>query len=273
MGLTLAQKSDVRRHLKYPVAGLMQISPAGANLAQGSAGWRFFQAFGFLEYKMNNLAPDEEARLTGRAYAAAALVGPQPNVGDQVTITLSGGPIPSPQTLTAIAGPAQGNNDMRLNLVASLAAACSLNNVLQAAGILAVAPYGTGPFAQSAVPVPEVAFTAKTTFVIQVGGNGVLRPQITADGSLLPPQAVGSDGVTTLNGYLPVCNALEGDYVGTAQNLDTIRADVWYGMANELGKRRSLYENWVQMLSDYLGTPVNVRARQRPRSSGAVSYA
>lgn len=273
MALTLAQKSNVRRHLKYPVAGLAQISPSGATLAQGSAGWRFFQAFGFLEYKLNNLNPDEEARLLGKAFGAAALVGPQPNPGDIVTVTLSGGPIPSPQTLTATAAAPQGTSDMRVNLAAALAAACSLNAVLQTAGVLGVAPYGTGPFAQNAVPVPEVAFTAAATFTIAVGGTGVLRPQITADGSLLPPKALAADGVSVLWGYLPILDSLEGDYAGSAQNLDTIRADVWHGRGNETGARRSLYENWVQLTSDFLGTQINPRATQRPAGSGAIRYA
>jgi hypothetical protein len=48
MALTLEQKSSVRRHLEYPVAGVYRISPAGGTLAAGSASWRFFQAFGFL---------------------------------------------------------------------------------------------------------------------------------------------------------------------------------------------------------------------------------
>lgn len=78
MALILAAKSSIRRHLNYPLIGLYKLGPGGATLAAGSAGYRFFQAYGFLEYKMNNLNPDEEARLTGQAYAAAALSGGQP---------------------------------------------------------------------------------------------------------------------------------------------------------------------------------------------------
>jgi hypothetical protein len=49
---TDGQKTDVRRFCGYPAYG------AGA---AGFSSWRFFQAFGTLEYRMNNLAPAEVA--------------------------------------------------------------------------------------------------------------------------------------------------------------------------------------------------------------------
>lgn len=48
--LTEAQKVDVRRFCGYPAYG------AGA---AGFESWRFFQAYGTLEYRMNNFAPSE----------------------------------------------------------------------------------------------------------------------------------------------------------------------------------------------------------------------
>jgi hypothetical protein len=50
--LTDAQKVDIRRFCGYPAYG------AGA---AGFSSWRFFQAYGTLEYRMNNLAPAEIA--------------------------------------------------------------------------------------------------------------------------------------------------------------------------------------------------------------------
>ena len=47
-----AQKTDIRRFCGYPAYG------AGA---AGFNAWRFFQAAGTLEYRMNNLAPGEVA--------------------------------------------------------------------------------------------------------------------------------------------------------------------------------------------------------------------
>ena len=47
-----ADKVDVRRFCWYPAYG------AGAS---GFQGWRFFQAFGLLEYRLNNMSPAEVA--------------------------------------------------------------------------------------------------------------------------------------------------------------------------------------------------------------------
>jgi hypothetical protein len=46
-----SEKTDIRRFCGYPAYG------AGA---AGFQGWRFFQAYGLLEYRLNNLAPSEE---------------------------------------------------------------------------------------------------------------------------------------------------------------------------------------------------------------------
>jgi hypothetical protein len=48
--LVEADKVDVRRFCGYPAYG------AGAS---GFQGWRFFQAYGLLEYRLNNMAPEE----------------------------------------------------------------------------------------------------------------------------------------------------------------------------------------------------------------------
>jgi hypothetical protein len=48
--LTDQQKTDVRRFCGYPAYGA---SPSG------NMGWRFYVAYGALEYRMNNLSPDE----------------------------------------------------------------------------------------------------------------------------------------------------------------------------------------------------------------------
>jgi hypothetical protein len=52
VAFTDAQKTDVRRFCGYPAYG------AGA---AGFESWRFFQAYGTLEYRLNNLAPAEIA--------------------------------------------------------------------------------------------------------------------------------------------------------------------------------------------------------------------
>jgi hypothetical protein len=52
---TDAQKTDIRRYCGYPAYG------AGPS---GFQGWRFFQAYGLLEYRMNNLSDAEVAVVT-----------------------------------------------------------------------------------------------------------------------------------------------------------------------------------------------------------------
>lgn len=46
------QLVDIRRFCGYPVYGIG---------ASGFQGWRFFQAYGLLEYRMQNLTPEEAA--------------------------------------------------------------------------------------------------------------------------------------------------------------------------------------------------------------------
>jgi hypothetical protein len=46
------QKTDIRRYCGYPAYGAAP---------DGNMGWRFFTAYGALEYRMNNLSPQEES--------------------------------------------------------------------------------------------------------------------------------------------------------------------------------------------------------------------
>jgi hypothetical protein len=64
---TDAEKTDIRRFCGYPAYG------AGA---AGFNNWRFYQVYGLLEFRMNNLAPQEEtvvrrylAQLSGLEFA------------------------------------------------------------------------------------------------------------------------------------------------------------------------------------------------------------
>ncbi len=271
MPLTLAQKSACRWHLGFPVAGLPRVSPAGGSLAGGAAGWRFHQAFGFLEYKLNNLNPDEEARLTGFAYAAIAMTGPQPNQGDTISVTFSGGNLLAPETVTATM-PAPSKDDGRLIMVALLAGAVALDTVLQAAGIIALAPYGSGPFGQNAVPFPEVAFTSPAPFAIAVSATGPSYPQITATGDRLGPSTELAPNITTW-GFLPILDGLKNAFGTASQNLDTKKAGPWESRGNEIGLRVSLYKNWQGDLSDFLGTPINPYRMNHASKVGALRFA
>jgi hypothetical protein len=63
---TDAQKTDVRRYCGYPAYG------AGAS---GFQGWRFFQAYGLMEFRLNNLSTSEIAVVLSYLSTLASLEG------------------------------------------------------------------------------------------------------------------------------------------------------------------------------------------------------
>lgn len=72
---TDGQKTDIRRFCGYPAYGA------------GNAGfdsWRFFQAFGTLEYRLNNLAPAEAAVVLQYISTLAAIEAAIPGTSDNL---------------------------------------------------------------------------------------------------------------------------------------------------------------------------------------------
>lgn len=272
MALTEAIKADVRRHLGYPAIGLYRLSPGGGTLGSAAAGWRFFQAYGLLEYRMNGLQPGEEAKVSGYAMGSVAMIGTQPNPGDTVSVTFSSTAISPAQTVTVTAPAYNPSVDARITLCNEIANAVSANTVLQAAGVYAATPYGSGPFAENAVPIAEVGFVSPLPFTLSTSGTGAIVPQVTSQGAYVPPTA-SLDGSTTLWGYIPILNGLESAFAGSSQNLDTIMAGPWKGRSNEIGQRKSLYEHWRQSFSDFLEVPINPRKTNNGRGIGAMSFA
>jgi hypothetical protein len=51
MAFSESEKTDIRRFCGYPAYG---------STATGFGNWRFFQAYGLLEFRMNNLSAEEE---------------------------------------------------------------------------------------------------------------------------------------------------------------------------------------------------------------------
>jgi len=284
MALMLSQKSNVRRHLRYPLGGLAHFSTVGGTLADGTASYRYYQPFSFLEWRMNNLAPDEEARLTGNAYAALSFVGPSPDIGSTYTVTFSGGLLTAPATITAtinasdippnptqLANSYLGSNN-GLVVAGLLAQAANLNTQLRAAQIQAVAPFGTGAFSYSVVPIPEIGFTSPQPFTILVDWTGNLAPSITADGTQLHPMMFQTDGVTSVWGYLNILNYLETEYGTASRDLSTSKADVWKARPTELAERFSLYSTWQNRLAEFIDVPINPNARTNLRSTRPTRF-
>jgi hypothetical protein len=67
-----SEKTDIRRYCGYPAYG---------GGAAGFQSWRFFQAYGTLEYRLNNLAPAEEQVVRNYLATLATLEMAVPNAG------------------------------------------------------------------------------------------------------------------------------------------------------------------------------------------------
>ena len=72
MAFSASERTDIRRHCGYPAYGVG---------ASGFNGWRFFQAFGLLEYRIQNLAAAEEAVVRGYLTQLASLEADIPAAG------------------------------------------------------------------------------------------------------------------------------------------------------------------------------------------------
>ncbi|WP_045736799.1 hypothetical protein [Xanthomonas sp. MUS 060] len=72
MALTDANLVDIRRYCGYPAYG-----PG----AEGFQSWRFFQAYGLLEYRLKNITPDEQAVVLNYLGSLATMEAAIPGVG------------------------------------------------------------------------------------------------------------------------------------------------------------------------------------------------
>lgn len=75
MALTDSEKIETRRHCGYPAFG---------NTMSGFDAWRFYQASGLLEYRMNYLADGELHVLRGYLATLVALETAVPRAGDNL---------------------------------------------------------------------------------------------------------------------------------------------------------------------------------------------
>jgi len=73
--LTDQQKTDIRRFCGYPAYGA---SPAG------NIGWRFYVAYGLLEYRMNNLSAAEIAVVANYLSTLSQLEAAVPTASDNL---------------------------------------------------------------------------------------------------------------------------------------------------------------------------------------------
>jgi hypothetical protein len=284
MPLNEAQKVNIRRHLGFPVAGLPLVSPSGGTLASGNMGYRFLQAYGQLEFRMNNISGPEEAALTGVPTGIVALVGPAvSSAGLVYTVTISGGGLGSPVEVSYTTV----STDTQASVVANLASLVNRNTTLQTAGFVAINPFGFGPFSQSqpqtvlgggqtgnpAIPIAQMEVVNEipgvTSFVLATASSGSPSLTVLMQGQQMPPSATVSlvtNPATTLWGFLPICDWLDGAVPGTTQNLDTAKADVWIPRQDEIEARTKLYDYWRVKMYQFLFDDGN--SDLGPRSGG-----
>ena len=217
MALDEVIKSDVRRYLDYSIIGLWRQSPVGGTLAPVNTGFRMLNGYGQLEFKLNNMLPNEEARLTGRIYGSIGFVQPNPtqytvpiDPGSTVVISLASTAFsvsPVTKTYTVVDG------DTLLSICGSIALLFASDGVFTNAGFYSLNDYGAGPYGQATNPtqqvsMPIVSFVSpnpSTTFTITCSGTGNTLPQVISPGVPLPPTLTSNLTYppTKIWGYLP----------------------------------------------------------------------
>jgi hypothetical protein len=255
VALTDPQKTNIRRHLGVPVAGQLALSTPSGTLADGNAGYRYFDAWGQLEYRMNRLNPDEEARLLGYSVGILGLAGPtvySAGVTFSFTITSTGAAW-SPATISYTTV----NEDTNISVLTALSQAINQTAALTAAGFYANNAYIFQPSGVT-IPLPqmEIVNSAQLTFGVTV--TSTTNPMLIAyqQGVLLSPSftaSITTQPPTVIYGYSNICDWLEGAWPGATQNLDTARADSWYSFAMfEQDERERLYNKWCMHMADFL---------------------
>jgi hypothetical protein len=276
MPLTIEEQTDVLRHLNYPLSGLMSVSPAGGSLAPANNAYRYFQSYGQLQYRMSQLAPNEESRITGKPFGAVgfnnnnALVVP----GSVITITLTstalGGALPLVYTVQ--------DDDTLLSVCGGLAQVAALNTTFTGAGFYAINDFGNGPYSEQVVPFPIVSFigpTTTTSFTIAVSLSefGQPIPQIVANGALLAPVLYLDTTIPAekIYGFLPILDFLESAQVSSVQNLSVHKAREFTRNPKELREKQMLYKYWQYKLAQFMGVSLDLNNHGARGRSGMMS--
>lgn len=287
--LSEAEKSDIRRHLNYPMIGMYRQSPVGGTLAPLNNGMRWFNSWGQIEYRMSNMLPNEEARVTGKPYGSIGFSQSNPleylipiDPGSTFTISLtstlfSSNPVHETYTVTA--------TDTFLTICGNVSQQFALNGVFASAGFIALNDFGSGPYglpnnANQLVTFPLVSFLSPLnggTFSIAVSGTGSTIPQIMQQGLALNPTLTSNltFPATKIYGYVPILNYLEDQLAGSvSDNLSVLKGNNATLRTSEMKDRQKLYNFYRNRLALFFGVPINPLAELRDSSkSGSWSVA
>lgn len=257
--LTDDQKSEVRRHLRYPAASRGHLKyPFGQTEL-----FRFNQESNFLEQRLDLLVPLDEAKLTGGIIGVIAMVGPEPEAGSSFTISITSSVLTSPVVVGPIAYE-DGDDQKQMGL--KLSKAIVMNATLAGAGISAGGPYGPG-FSNQEIPLPQVIITAKAPFTIAFTDITNIGVMIQQQGTHVEPHwdssgmggcdSFGNSSASSsaIYGYLPILARLEALILGSSSRASTVKAGDWI-KGDELGEREKLYNKYVQKMATFLGVDV-----------------
>lgn len=244
-------KSDIRRHLDYPAIAVNRAALGGSPAQVRN--YIFNMGLQTLEDRLNELDVTDEAKLTGKCIGSITLTGPDPNIGDSVSVQVSSTGLESPVTLTVTAA----SGDLKFGLATKLTAAAAQNGELVAAGFMP-----GGPFEGSAVLNPDTnpvfELECQTPFTMATSFTGRTVLFVSAQGAIgVDPQAVTSKNLgnpVITYGYIPILNLLEGAIGGVTQNADVAKAGD-YVRGRELRERLQLLDFWKNRLSRFLGIP------------------
>jgi len=247
------QKIDVRRFLGYPVGGNPPISPAGAgHLLGGLNGYRFFQASGTLEFKMNNLQPLEEAKITGQSTGVVrVLSGPDPTkaVGSGLDLALT-------LLIDDIAVDTIMLTTSSVDTVMSIGTLFA-NGVLASSLLQAESFQALAPTSLPAAPFIGLQIMCPRDFTIQTAGSDPVILAVSPGSGLFTNPKVTFEEEGEFHGFLPILTILENKMIGqVSDNLDTDKADVWTARKSEPEDRQRLFDYWRFQFSRFLNTPL-----------------
>jgi hypothetical protein len=218
-------------------------------------GYRFTNVMGLLEYRMNNLQPNEYAKITGTPTAASAVYGGV-QVGNTLSVTINqNSPIVYTVQPSDLLAP-----DPVLSAVQNIANL--INQTVGSQWIASAQPAVT--YSPTAVaPGPKTwqlaviaAPTNQEAFTIAVSGTGGLIGYVVLQGALPNPQQTFNDDGMTAVGYLAICDYLESKTAISSDLMKYTQADVVTLRRDELGARDGLYMYWRRRLADVFGIPL-----------------
>ncbi len=257
--LSVAQKTAVRHHLGIPFAGTAQ--------AGRLYGWRFTWFNEDVEYRMNNMQPQEEQLLTGATLGSWRIDGAT-TIGDVVSFTVTDTVQSTTVSYTVQASdftlvknsvnPSESSPLYSIALNASML----LNNKIQVYGYTAVgvmpadlispqylSPYFseiliTGPGSGTAFTLTSTSGTTTNVYVQAAGAISPVRASITDAATGLP---------VSCYGYIQICDYLSNLMTTANLSLTYAKADVVNFRPDEVHARRKLYSEYCNKLKRVIG--------------------